>query len=166
MGENRGTGFAFIGPPVDCGRSLLLLIFGISALIAALVAGGAWLMHARLTEPAVRPPLSAEARVYLSQIAVADARMSAADTPFGTTETYLDAHIINRGSRTVRQLDLQIDFEDTMNQVVLHQVSRPVTESTAPLGPGETRNLHITFDHMPAEWNQAPPVFTPVYVEL
>jgi hypothetical protein len=166
VGENRATGFAFIGPAGDCGRSLLLLIFGISALIAALVAGGAWLMHARLTRPTVRPPLSAEARSYLAQIAVADARMSAAETPLGTTETYLDAHVINRGSRTVRQLDLQLDFEDTMNEVVLRQVSRPVTGNTAPLEPGAVRNLHMTFDHMPAEWNQAPPVFTPVYVEF
>jgi hypothetical protein len=142
------------------------LIFGISAVIAGLVAGGAWLMHVRLTRPVVRPPLSAEARSYLAQIAVSDARMSAAETPFGTTETYLDAQVVNRGSRAVRQLDLRLDFEDTMSQVVLRQVSRPVTEDTAPLRAGQVRNLHITFDHMPAEWNQAPPVFTPVYVEF
>jgi len=142
------------------------MIFGISLAIATLVAGGAWLMHARLTRPAVRPALSADARDYLAQIAITDARMSAAETPLGTTETYLDAHVVNRGSRTVRQLDLQLNFEDMMNQVVLQQISRPVTENTAPLEPGETRNLHITFDHMPAEWNQGPPVFTPVYVEF
>jgi hypothetical protein len=166
VGKNRVTGSAFIRPRGDCGRSLLLLIFGISAAIAILVAGGAWLMHARLTRPIVRPPLSAEARSYLSQIAVTDARMSAAETPLGTTETYLDANVVNKGSRTVRQLDLQLDFEDTMSQVVLRQVNRPVTGDTAPLEPGQVRNLHITFDHMPGEWNQAPPVFTPLYVDF
>jgi hypothetical protein len=164
--ENRAGGSAFFQPASDRGRSLLLLIFGISVAIAALVAGGAWLMHARLTQPSVRPPLSADARAYLALIAVTDARMSAAETPLGTTETYLDAHVVNRGSRTVRQLDLQLDFQDMMNQVVLKQVNRPVTETTAPLKPGELRNLHITFDHMPAEWNQGPPVFTPLYVDF
>jgi hypothetical protein len=164
--ENRARQAAFIRLASDRGRSLLPLIFGISAAIAVLLAGVAWLMHARLTRPAVRPPLSAEARDYLAQIEVTDARMSAAETPLGTTETYLDAHVVNRGPRTVRQLDLQLEFEDMMKQVVLQQVSRPVTENTAPLKPGETRNLHITFDHMPAEWNQAPPIFTPVYVEF
>jgi len=166
VGEGRATRFAFVEPPGDCGRSLLLLIFGISAAIALVVAGGGWLMHARLTRPVVRPPLSAEARAYLAQIEVTDTRMSAAETPLGTTETYLDARVVNKGSRTVRQLDLQLDFEDTMSQVVLRQVSRPVTGSTAPLGPGGVRNLHITFDHMPAEWNQAPPIVTPLYVEF
>jgi len=162
--ENSAARYKFIRPASDAGRSLLPLIFGISTGIAALLAGVAWLMHARLTRPAVRPPLSAEAQAYLGQIEVIDARMSAAETPLGTTETYLDAHVVNRGSRTVRQLDLQLAFEDMMNQVVLQQVSRPVTENTVPLKPGESRNLHITFDHMPAEWNQGPPAFTPVYV--
>ncbi len=166
MAENCAARPTFIQPANDSGRSLLLLIFGLSVAIAALVAAGAWLMHARLTRPDVRPVLSAEARAYLAQIAVTDARMSAAETPLGTTETYLDAQVVNKGSRTVRQLDLQLDFEDTMSQVVLRQVSRPVTENTAPLGPGELRNLHVTFDHMPAEWNQGPPVFKPVYVEF
>jgi hypothetical protein len=164
--ENRRKGSAFVSLASDRGRSLLPLIFGISAAIAVLLAGSAWLMHARLTRPEVRPPLSAEARDYLAQISVTDARMSAAETPLGTTETYLDAHVVNRGSRTVRELDLQFAFEDTMKQVVLQQVSSPVTENTAPLKPGEVRSLHITFDHMPAEWNQAPPIFTPVYVEF
>ena len=166
MEETCAARSAFIRPSSDCGRSLLPLIFGISAAIAVLLAGGAWLMHARLMRPEVRPPLSAEARSYLAQVSVTDAHMSAAETPLGTTETYLDAQVVNRGSRTVRELDLQLAFEDTMKQVVLQQVSSPVTENTAPLKPGEVRSLHVTFDHMPAEWNQAPPIFTPVYVEF
>jgi hypothetical protein len=164
VGENRATAFAFIRQAGECGRSLLPLIFGISLAIAALLASAAWLMHARLRRPEVRPSLSAEARSYLAQISITDARMSAAETPLGTTETYLDAHVVNRGSRTVRELDLQLAFEDTMKQVVLQQVSSPVTENTTPLKPGEVRSLHVTFDHMPVEWNQGPPAFTPVYI--
>lgn len=166
MEANRAARSTFIQLTTDSGRSLLPLIFGISVSIAALVAAGAWLMHARLMRPAVRPPLGADARAYLAQITVTDAHMSAAETPLGTTETYLDAHVVNRGSRKVRELDVQLEFQDMMNQVVLKQVNSPVTENTAPLKPGEVRNLHITFDHMPAEWNQGPPAFTPVYVEF
>jgi len=148
------------------GRSPVLLIFATSAVIAAILAVAAWWMHARITRPLVRPPLDPEARAYLQQIAVADARMSAADTPLGGAVTYLDAHVINRGSRIVRELDLQLDFVDLVGQMVLRRTVRPVTSETAPLHPGESRSLHVTFDHMPAEWNQAPPVFTPVYVSF
>ena len=140
------------------------MIFAISAAIAGALAVTAWWMHGRITRPLARPPLSAEERAYLPNVVLIDARMSAADTPLGNTETYLDAQIVNRGPRTVRELDLQLEFFDLLNQVVLRQVSRSVRRDAAPLKPGETRSLHMVFEHMPTGWNQAPPVCTPVYV--
>jgi hypothetical protein len=92
--------------------------------------------------------------------------MSAAETPLGTAVTYLDARLANKGSRTVRELDLRLDFVDLTGQMVLRRIVYPVSRRTAPLKPGEVRDLHVTFDHMPAEWNQAPPAFTPVYVSF
>lgn len=142
------------------------MIFAISAVIAGTLAVTAWWMHSRITRSWVRPPLTAEARAYLQQIAVMDAHMSAADTPLGGAVTYLDARVTNRGSRTVRELDLRLDFVDLVGQMVLRRTVRPVTPEAAPLHPGESRTLHIAFDHVPAEWNQAPPVFTPVYVSF
>lgn len=148
----------------DDGRSPVLMIFAISALIAGVLAATGWWMHGRLTRPLVRAPMTTEAQAYLRQIAVSDARMSAADTPLGTAVTYLDARVANQGSQTVRELDLRLEFVDMTGQMILRQTAHPVTSQTTPLKPGETRNLHVAFDHMPAEWNQAPPAFTPVYV--
>lgn len=108
--------------------------------------------------------MSPEAQAYLREIAVTDAHMSAADTPLGTAVTYLDARVANKGSQTVREVDLRLEFVDMTGQMVLRQTTHPVSRQTAPLKPGELRGLHVTFDHMPAEWNQAPPAFTPVYV--
>jgi hypothetical protein len=140
------------------------MIFGISAVIAGALALSAWWMHGRLTRPASRSPMSPEAQAYLREIAVTDAHMSAADTPLGTAVTYLDARVANKGSQTVREVDLRLEFVDMTGQMVLRETAHPVSRQTAPLKPGELRNLHVTFDHMPAEWNQAPPAFTPVYV--
>lgn len=140
------------------------MIFGISAVIAGILAATGWWMHGQLTKPLARVPMSAEARAYLHEFAVSDARMSAADTPLGTAVTYLDARIANTGSQTVRELDLRLEFVDLAGQNILRQTAHPVTRQTAALKPGEVRDLHVTFDHMPAEWNQAPPAFTPVYV--
>jgi hypothetical protein len=146
------------------GRSTVLMIFGISAIIAGILALSAWWMHGQLTKPLARVPMSAEARAYLHEIAVNDARMSAADTPLGTAVTYLDARIANTGSQTVRELDLRLEFVDLTGQIILRQTAHPVTKNTTALRPGDIRDLHVTFDHMPAEWNQAPPAFTAVYV--
>jgi hypothetical protein len=148
----------------DHGRSPVLMIFGISAVIAGILAAMGWWMHGRLVRPQSRPPLGAEAQAYLQQITVSDARMSAADTPLGTAVTYLDAIIANKGSQTVRELDMRLEFVDMTGQMILRQTVRPVTSETPALKSGEVRPMHVSFDHMPAEWNQAPPAFTPVYI--
>ena len=160
---NASGGCRAIG---DQGRSRLFLIAVIAAFLAAGLAVAAWLMHARLNQPEVRPPLSAEAKAYLGQISVTDVHMSAADTPLGNTLTYLDARVVNQGARTVTRLDLQLEFFDALNQVVLRQTNHVVTPDAAPFKAAETRNIHLTFEHMPAEWNQAPPAITPVYLSF
>jgi hypothetical protein len=41
-----------------------------------------------------------------------------------------------------------------------------VSARTPPLKPGETRAFRVTFEHIPADWNQAAPTITPVYLEF
>ena len=142
------------------------MIFAISVAIAAVLAIVAWVMHARLTRPVVRPPLSAEAQAYLKQIAVTDIHMSAAETGLGSNVTYLDAQIKNNGARPVRTVDLDLTFVDMLNQVVLRRTAHPITSTAPPLQPGESRPFRVTFDYMPADWNQGPPAVTVTYVSF
>ena len=101
--------------------------------------------------------LAEEERTYLSQIAVSDPRMSAADNFLGHTVTYLDTQITNKGTRAVSQLQLEMEFVDILGQVVLRETNRPVNAQTPALKPEETRTFQVSFEHMPLEWNQAPP---------
>lgn len=140
------------------------MIFAISVAIAAVLAIVAWLMHARLTRPAVRPPLSAEAQAYLKQVAVTDIHMSAAETGLGSNVTYLDAQIKNNGVRALREVDLDLTFVDMLNQMVLRRTAHPITTTAPPLEPGESRPFRVTFDYMPADWNQGQPVVAVTYV--
>jgi len=142
------------------------MIFAISVAIAAVLAIVAWVMHARLTRPVVRPPLSAEAQAYLKQIAVTDIHMSAAETGLGSNVTYLDAQIKNNGARPVRAVDLDLTFVDMLNQVVLRRTAHPITGTAPPLQPGESRPFRVTFDYMPADWNQGPPAVIVTYVSF
>lgn len=110
--------------------------------------------------------LSAEQKAYLPQIVITDARMSAAENFLGHTVTYLDAQVTNKGGKEVRQLELELVFVDTLNQVVLRETARPITPRSAPLKPGQTRSFQVSFEHMPLEWNQAPPTITPTSVQF
>jgi type VI protein secretion system component VasK len=148
------------------GRSPLLMIFGISVAIAAVLAIVAWVMHARLARPVVRPPLSADAQAYLKQIAVTDIHMSAAETGLGSNVTYLDAQVTNDGARPVREVDLDLTFVDMVSQMVLRRTVHAVTRTSPPLKPGESRPFRATFDYMPTDWNQGPPNVTVTYVSF
>ena len=134
--------------------------------IAAVLAIAAWVMHSRLTRPVVRPALNPDAQAYLMQIAVTDIHMSAAETGLGSNVTYLDAQIRNNGPRAVREVDLELTFVDMVSQMVLRRTVHPITRTSPPLNPGESRPFRLTFDYMPADWNQAPPVVAATYVSF
>jgi len=109
---------------------------------------------------------TSEQKAYLSQIAVSDAKMSAAQNYLGQTVFYLNAKAINKGSRSVQRLDLELEFHDVLDQVVLLERAHPIRSGANPLKPGETRAFVVAFEHLPAEWNQGPPAITPKYVEF
>jgi hypothetical protein len=114
----------------------------------------------------VQRTLTEEQKAYLPLVEFTDVRMSAAENFLGDTVTYLDGRVTNKGKRVVRRIDVELRFVDMLNQVVLLETAHPVTERTTPLKPAEARTFRVTFDHMPADWNQAPPAMTPTCVEF
>ena len=147
-------------------RSTPILIVAAAVLLAVLI-GGLLLLRRGISSPAAgRPPMGAEEKAYLAQISVADPRMSAAENFLGNTLTYLDARVTNQGTRAVRQLDLKLEFHDTLEQVVLRETAHAITLRMPPLKPGDTRPFRVTFEHVPVDWNQAAPVITAEYVSF
>jgi hypothetical protein len=137
-----------------------------AAVLAVIVAVLALLARTGSRPSPTAARLSAEQKAYLPQIVITDARMSAAENFLGHTVTYLDALVSNKGGKEVRQLELELVFVDTLSQVVLRETARPITLQTRPLEPGQTRSFQVSFEHMPLEWNLAPPVITPESVQF
>jgi hypothetical protein len=107
-----------------------------------------------------------EQKAYFRLLEFTDLHMSAAQNFLGDNVTYLDAQVRNAGTKAVRRLDLDLTFVDMLSQVILRERARPVSARTPPLKPGESRAFRVTFEHIPADWNQAPPTITPVYVQF
>jgi hypothetical protein len=118
------------------------------------------------SRPATGVPLSQEQKAYIPLLEFADAHVSAAENFLGDTVTYLDGRVTNKGGKLIRRLDVELEFVDMFNQVVLCETAHPVTERTPPFKPGESRTFQVRFEHLPAEWNQAPPRMRPVYIEF
>lgn len=146
-------------------RSVAIWILAAAAAIAALV-GGLVLVRNPAASSAPPAPLTEQEKAYLSKISVADARMSAAQNYIGDTITYMDARVTNQGLRPVRDVEVQLEFVDTLGQVVLRDSTHAVTTRMAPLGAGQARAFRVSYDHMPADWNQAPPRITVIRVSF
>jgi hypothetical protein len=146
-------------------RSVAVRALVASAAIAALVAT-IFILHRNAESPNASSKPGADENAYLSQIHVADAQMSAARNYLGDTIYYLDAKVTNAGSKPVASIELQLEYVDTLGQVVLRDSAFPVTTRMPPLKPGMRRAFQVSYDHMPADWNQAPPKVTVLRVEF
>ena len=157
-------------PGNDRGPSTSIIIAVVALALAGLVGVLVLRQHYAVIRKAsagdVRPVLNAEQRAYLSSFEIADLRMSAAANFLGDTVTYLDGTITNKGAKPVRRVDVELNFVDMLNQVVLRETAHPLADRAAPLGPGETHAFRVTFEHMPVDWNQAPPNVKVVGVEF
>jgi len=153
----------------DKGLSTLHTILIVAAAMAVVLGVVVYFWHShRVAERSASAGtiLSAEQKAYLAQIEFTDAHMSAAENFLGESVTYLDARVADKGTKTVRRLDVDLTFVDILNQVVLRERVYPVSPHTQALKPGESRAFRISFEHMPADWNQAVPSMVPVYVQF
>lgn len=157
-------------PSRDRGVATIVFILIVAAVMALLIAA---FVYFRRSSTAPSSPLasagapqSEEQKAYASLLEFTDAHMSAAENFLGGTITYVDARVTNKGAKVVRRLDVQLEFLDTLSQVVLRETAHAVTERAAPLKPGESRDFQVRFEHMPADWNQAPPRMKAVYIEF
>ena len=155
--------------PNDRGISTLHIILIVTAGMAVVLGVLLFFWHSHgvaVQSAGASTILTEEEKSYLPQLEFTDAHMSAAQNFLGDSVTYLDARVTNKGMKTVRRLDVDLTFVDMLNQVVLREREHPVSRRTVPLKPGESRAFRISFEHMPADWNQAVPSVVPVYVEF
>jgi hypothetical protein len=108
---------------------------------------------------------------YAANLVVEQARLSQADNFVGATVTYIDLTVRNTGQRTVVGGMVKAIFRDTLGQAVQTETvplralvkhalggeDESAELSVAPLGPGQTRTLRLTVEHISSEWNQAQP---------
>ena len=112
------------------------------------------------------PPLNAETEAYAKTIGLDRLELSRWQNFLGQSVTYLDGRVNNGGARSVRALELTIEFLDPYGQVVLREKFRPIGSGrpspadprSAPRPAGENRDFRAACEHLPADWNNALPL--------
>jgi len=102
-------------------------------------------------------PFTADAQSYAGNIHFNNLQLSESDNMLNEKFTYLDGVMSNDGSRPIEAMEIRVEFHDPFNQVILRETHRVIAAPAAPLGAGKQREFQITFEHLPAEWNQQYP---------
>lgn len=144
--------------PVKRGFPLALIA---GAVVVTLLVLLAYFVLSRSSAQKAKPleplPLGEVERVYAERLQFTGIQMSRAENFLGQEITYLFCVVTNRGDRTVRQLEITLEFRDLLNQVVLRDTRRVIGPRSAPLPPGAQREIEISWEHIPADWNQQYP---------
>ncbi len=128
--------------------------------IAILVAAGVACAVIYLNRPPSTPseaPASPEAKAYLSNLALSDVTMHAAESFMKQRVVEINGKIANKGPRPLQSVDIYCLFYAGDGHEIYRERVPIVRSKRGPLEPGETRAFRLPFDSLPDEWNQAMP---------
>jgi hypothetical protein len=72
--------------------------------------------------------------------------------------TTLSGEIVNQGQRSLRGIELTMEFFDEMNQIALREKRSVLAPGSGPLAPGERRAFEVSFEHISSSWNMQQPL--------
>jgi hypothetical protein len=102
-------------------------------------------------------PASAEARAYVSSLALSDVSMKATENFMKQQVVEIEGRISNNGPRPVETVDVYCLFHGVDGHEIYRERSPIVRKKGAPLKPSEIRPFRLAFDNLPDGWNQAMP---------
>lgn len=102
-------------------------------------------------------PFGPAERAYASKVRIENMALSRAENFLHQEVTTLSADVVNAGDRSLRAVEVTIEFSDELNQVILRETSFPLTPAAAPCAPGVRRAFEVSFEHIPPSWNMQAP---------
>jgi hypothetical protein len=105
----------------------------------------------------VHPPFGPEERAYAPKIVIENPALSRAENFLHQEVTMLASELANTGERTLREVEVTVEFYDDMNQIALRESRLAINSASPPLEPGARRAFDVSFEHIPRSWNRRQP---------
>jgi len=102
-------------------------------------------------------PFGPVEQAYAQRIHFTNLKMARATNFLNQEFTYIAGTISNDGTRTLKRLQVTLEFHDPLNQVVLRETQLLITSPARPLDGGQRRDFQVTLEHVPATWDQQYP---------
>jgi hypothetical protein len=122
-------------------------------------------------------PISAAADAYADSLPISGVAMSESANLAGGKVTYLDGRIVNKGSRTVTGITVQVLFRNSAQEVAQNDPPQQMkfirtrdpyidveAIAAAPLKPGAERDFRLIFDVVTPDWDEAYPQIRLIHV--
>lgn len=106
----------------------------------------------------IHPPFGPAEREYASKIKIENLALSRAANFLNQEVTILTGDLANTGERTLREVEVTVEFYDDMRQIALRESRLALNSASPPLTPGERRSFDVSFEHIPPSWNMQLPV--------
>jgi hypothetical protein len=163
MSTNPVVPAPFEPPKQEASRNWVPMIVGL-VLVVLVVTGIAIIGRNSTNATNVADP-------YASNLHMGDIKLSAADNFVGSTVTYMDFSLTNNGNKTLAGGQVEAQFKNSMGETVQKETlplnvltSNPLggypdltSLSMSPIGPGQTKTIRLTLEHVSSDWNQSYP---------
>jgi hypothetical protein len=103
-------------------------------------------------------PFGPAEQAYAPAISHKTLSLSRAENMVHQEVILLSGEVTNGGSRGLAQVEVTIEFRDSLNQVVLRETRTLLSRMAGPLAPGQRRAFELSFEHLPRDWNMSAPV--------
>jgi hypothetical protein len=129
----------------------------IGAAATVIVLAGILVYLSRPTKDGGSPPVSAEAKAYVSKLTLSDVTMQATENFMKQRVVEIEGKIANGGDRALQGIDVYCLFYDVGGREIHRERVPILNRKGPPLRPGDTRPFRLPFDTLPEGWNQAMP---------
>jgi hypothetical protein len=134
----------------------------LAAVAVLVIVGALYFLPGRQSPPGAAPPgthfaFGPAEQAYASRVRVENIALSRAENFLHQEITTLTGELVNGGDRTLRGVEVTIEFSDDLNQIALRETRPVLTPVTASLAGGDHRSFEVSFEHIPSSWNRQQP---------
>ena len=105
----------------------------------------------------VKLPYGAAEQAYSDRIHFDDIKLAHATNFLNQDFTYVAGTVANMGDKDIKAIQVQIEFRNTLNQVVLRENESLSPPDAEPIPAGQRRDFQVTLEHLSEEWNHQYP---------
>jgi hypothetical protein len=151
-----------IPDPLQPDRGRFNFALTLAAAAVVVIVGALYFLPGRQSPPGAAPKGARFAfgpveQAYAPKLHVENIALSRAENFLNQEVTTLTGELVNGGDRTLRGVEIAVEFSDSLTQIVLRELRPIITPASPALAPGERRSFEISLEHIPSSWNMQEP---------